>query len=134
MDSNSSRTFIKAEVELRGRPESEISHWWRTITLLSYLAVSCSGIALSISTGDILAAFENKCILYSKLSLQNLDTVPINKSLAWSNLEQDKWSDIYDCNLCEYSGASSVLFGGVFFVMFLQSGKGGLTGRRFEIT
>jgi hypothetical protein len=125
-----SKLFVREEVELRGRPASEISHWWRTLTLVSYLTVAGSGIALSISTGDILAAFENKCILYSKLLLINLNAVA-NNTLSVDNIQVDGWSEINDCYLCEYAAASSVLFSGILFVLFLQCGKGGVSEKRY---
>lgn len=122
------KEVINEEFELRDRPASEISHWWKSLTLCSYFTICVSGIASSISIGDLLAAFENKCMYYAKLTLKNLNKLEGRRNLTEDNIIVE-WGDRYDCHYCEYFSASSVVFGGILFVLFLQNGRGGVTKR-----
>lgn len=85
-----------------------------------------SGLATSIAVGDLVAAFGNKCLLYAKLSLINLDEFD-GQHLLESHISQDTWGQLYDCEFCEFASVFSVVFAGMLFAMFLQCGRGGIT-------
>ncbi|XP_035712814.1 uncharacterized protein LOC110856340 isoform X2 [Folsomia candida] len=122
------KELITEEFELGDRSDLEISHWWKTLTLISYFVTGVSGLATSIALGDVLAAFQNRCILYAKIGLINMDDFDGYK-LTEQNIAGDKWGDTYDCEFCEFASLFSVIFSGMLFAMFLQCGRGGITSK-----
>ncbi|CAL8121748.1 unnamed protein product [Orchesella dallaii] len=125
------KKFIKEEIELRDRAESDISPYWKILTLLSYLMTAIGGITTSISIGSLLAAFHNNCVLYGRLTMRGLDEVAAsgNRTLYEENIANESYGLLADCTYCEYCSAASTVVGTALGCMFFQCGRGGVTGK-----
>lgn len=127
------KVFIREEIELCERADSEISPCWKIITVLSYFCIVISGMATSIAIGSLLAAFNNNCVLYARLTVRGLDEIVLgggNLTLYDDNIVIEQYGSLYDCTFSEFCSVASAIFGGVWGIMFLQCGKGGITKRR----
>lgn len=132
------KQFVRQEIEFRERSESEISPWWKIVTVSTYFLIVAGGIITSITIGTLLAAFQDKCLFYARFTLRGLDQIVAsggNLTLTSENIVDAQYNSASnsDCRFCEYWSAASTVFAGIWGIMFLQCGRGGVTGRRYNI-
>lgn len=128
------RKLMKEEIELRERSETEISPLWKIVTVASYFVIVAAGITTSICIGSLLAAFTNNCVLYARITVRGLDEIAAsgqNLTLYDDNIVVEQYGALADCTFTEYCSAASAIFGGMWGIMFLQCGRGGITKRRY---
>ena len=122
----------KRQFKLVDRPEEDISHWWKTLTLIAYFIAICGGIATSIGVGRIWYAFNNHCVLYSHILYIGLNQVTNgSKELRPANVDLEN-GDNADCSFCQYGSVISAMVAAIGVVFFLMCGRGGANGKRYK--
>jgi len=109
------------KISILEKQESEISYCWKAWMIFSYLIVVISGIATCLSVGSTSKVFGNSCILYATPE----NVVAVNKTISIPSTTDDHWGSMSYCNFCQFMPVASVMFGGIWLVLFVMCGRGG---------
>lgn len=121
MDSSKRTLRPPIKISILEKQESEVSYCWKAWMIFSYIIILISGIATSLAIGSIIKMFGNECILYSfptEVSVTGNNTIIIlSKDNYWGNMSY--------CNFCQFCPVASVIFAGIWGVLFVMCGRGG---------
>lgn len=109
------------KISILEKHESEVSYCWKALMIFSYVIILISGIASSLAIGSIIKMFGNECILYSAPTSVSV----INKTISITDATYTYWGEMSYCNFCQFCPVASVIFAGIWGVLFIMCGRGG---------
>jgi len=110
------------KISILEKHESEVSYCWKALMIFSYVIILISGIASSLAIGSVVKMFGNECVLYSSPTLLSV----VNKSISIDTSSTEfYWGAMSYCNFCQFCPVASVIFAGIWGVLFVMCGRGG---------